>query len=64
MTDDHARPIPQGSRPEPPVDDVYVVDTRRTARRRADRCTGRRATGIRPTGSRARRRPPHRPTGG
>jgi len=37
MTDDHARPIPQGSRPAPPADDVYVVDTRRTARRRADR---------------------------
>ena len=37
MTDDHARPIPQGSRSEPPADDVYVVDTRRAARRRADR---------------------------
>ena len=37
MTDDHARPIPQGTRPEPPADDVYVVDTRRTARRRGDR---------------------------
>ncbi|MFL6166233.1 MAG: LCP family protein [Ornithinibacter sp.] len=37
MTDDHARPIPQGSRSAPPADDVYVVDTRRTARRRADR---------------------------
>ena len=31
MNDDHARPIPQGTRPEPPADDdVYVVDTRRT----------------------------------
>jgi LCP family protein required for cell wall assembly len=37
MNDDHARPIPQGTRPEPPADDVYVVDTRRTARRRGDR---------------------------
>ena len=34
MNDDHARPIPQG-RPEP-HDDVYVVDTRHTARRRGD----------------------------
>ena len=39
MNDDHARPIPQGTRPEPPADDddVYVVDTRRTGRRRGDR---------------------------
>src|SRR6478752_7173275 len=41
MNDDHARPIPQRNRPEPTVDDgadgaddVYVVDTRRSARRR------------------------------
>jgi len=36
MNDDHARPIPQGNRPEPPADDddVYVVDTRRASRRR------------------------------
>jgi LCP family protein required for cell wall assembly len=38
MNDDHARPIPQGNRPEPTgddgTDDVYVVDTRRSARRR------------------------------
>jgi LCP family protein required for cell wall assembly len=27
--DDHARPIPQGRRPAPADDDVYVVDTRR-----------------------------------
>jgi len=34
MNDDHARPIPQGNRPEPPADDdVYVVDTRRGSRR-------------------------------
>ena len=35
MNDDHARPIPQGTRPEPSddgTDDVYVVDTRRPAR--------------------------------
>src|SRR6478735_7317922 len=38
MNDDHARPIPQGNRPEPPADDdVYVVDTRRGSRRRGDR---------------------------
>ena len=42
MNDDHARPIPQGNRPEPTVDDdgtddVYVVDTRRSARRRDGR---------------------------
>lgn len=42
MNDDHARPIPQGSRPEPPADDatpepVYVVDTRRGSRRRPGR---------------------------
>ena len=37
MNDDHARPIPQGNRPEPPADDdVYVVDTRRGSRRRGD----------------------------
>ena len=38
MNDDHARPIPQGNRPEPPADDddVYVVDTRRASRRRGD----------------------------
>ncbi len=35
MNDDHARPIPQGRRTEPAVDDdVYVVDTRRGSRRR------------------------------
>jgi LCP family protein required for cell wall assembly len=34
MNDDHARPIPQGSRPDPSAadDDVYVVDTRRRGR--------------------------------
>lgn len=34
MNDDHARPIPQGNRPEPTAadDDVYVVDTRRRGR--------------------------------
>ena len=42
MNDDHARPIPQRNRPEPTVDDdgaddVYVVDTRRSARRRDGR---------------------------
>ncbi len=37
MNDDHARPIPQGNRPEPPADDdVYVVDTRRGSRRRGN----------------------------
>jgi LCP family protein required for cell wall assembly len=30
--DEHARPIPQGSRPERSDDDVYVVDTRRRGR--------------------------------
>lgn len=40
MNDDHARPIPQGSRPDPSAadDDVYVVDTRR--RGRAARASG------------------------
>ena len=42
MNDDHARPIPQRNRPEPTVDDdgaddVYVVDTRRSSRRRDGR---------------------------
>ena len=34
MNDDHARPIPQGSRPDASAadDDVYVVDTRRRGR--------------------------------
>ncbi len=36
MNDDHARPIPQGTRPGPADDDdVYVVDTRRAGRGRA-----------------------------
>ena len=40
MNDDHARPIPQGTRPEPPAgdatdDEVYLVDTRRRPARGA-----------------------------
>jgi LCP family protein required for cell wall assembly len=49
--DEYARPIPQGSRPEP-SDDVYVIDTRGRGRRSASGTTGAGGTASAP-----RRRP-------
>jgi LCP family protein required for cell wall assembly len=43
--DDRARPIPQGERPAPPDDDVYVVDTRRRAPRASRTRSGSGAAG-------------------
>ena len=53
MNDDHARPIPQGSRPEPAADDdVYVVDTRRGSRAVARPRRGARGATARPASAR------------